>query len=175
MFFLQGGIMMVLAGMVYQDFRFRGIYWWLFPLLLMLFVADAVLRSVFVSTVSAAGGNVLFLTVQVLLLSGYVSLRQGRLTNIFRGYLGLGDLLFLLCISFCFSFLNYIAFYLLSLMIVIVLTLIFSGRSRAEKQKIPLAGYQALLLILLMGARYFINGIDLRSDVLLLNLLPYGN
>ncbi len=175
MYFLQWGITIVLIAMVYQDFKFRGIYWWLFPLLLLLFVLDAILRSVFVSTISAAGSNVFFLAVQVLLLSGYVSLRQGKLTNIFKGYLGLGDLLFLLCISFCFSFLNYIAFYLLSLLLVILLTLVFNGRGGAKKQKIPLAGYQALLLILLMCSRYFIKGTDFRSDIMLLNLLPYGN
>jgi hypothetical protein len=175
MFFLQGGIMMVLAWMVYQDFRFRGIYWWLFPLLLMLFVFDAVLRLSFIGTVMAAGSNVLFLAVQMLLLSGYVSLRKKRLTNIFKGYLGLGDLLFLLCLSFCFSFLNYILFYLLSLMLVIVLTLVFNGHSGGGQKKIPLAGYQALFFILLMGAGFLIKGFDLRSDTVLLNLLPYGN
>jgi hypothetical protein len=175
MFFLQGGIMMVLAGMVYQDFKFRGIYWWLFPLLLFLFVLDALLHFTFAGTLSSAGANLLFLSAQVLFLSAYVSLRNRKLTNIFKGYFGLGDLLFLLCLSFCFSFLNYIAFYLLSLMLVILLTLVFNGRSGDKGKKIPLAGYQALFLILLLGIGFFIKGFDLRSDTLLLNLLPYGN
>lgn len=175
MFLLQVGIMTVLAVMVYQDFRFRGIYWWLFPVLLVLFGLDGLFRSAFVATLSSAGANLLFLSAQVLFLSAYVSLRNGKLTNIFRGYIGLGDLLFLLCISFCFSFLNYIVFYLLSLILVIVLALVFSNRDGAKKQKIPLAGYQALFLILLLGAVFFIKGFSLWSDTVLLNLLSYGN
>lgn len=175
MFFLQGGIMMVLAGMVYQDFRFRGIYWWLFPLLLMLFVLDVWLRYAFGRLAATAGSNIIFLIVQMFLLTGYVSLRKRKLTNIFKGYFGLGDLLFLLCIAFYFSCLNYIAFYLLSLVIVIVLTLIFNGRSRAEKEKIPLAGYQALLLILIMTVSFFIKSVNVHSDAVFFNLLPYGN
>lgn len=174
MFFLQGGILMVLAVMVYQDFRFRGIYWWLFPLLLSFFLMDAFLRSTLMNTMSEALRCVLFLIAQIVLLSLYVSLRRGRLINIFKGYLGLGDLLFLLCIAFCFSFLTYIFFYLSSLMVVILLAMIF-GRSGAEYEKIPLAGYQALFLIVLMGLTYILHGMSLRSDTLLLNLLSYGN
>lgn len=175
MLFLHGAIMMVLAGMVYQDFRFRGIYWWLFPLLLMLFVLEVWLRYSFAHLAATAGSNIIFLIVQMFLLTGYVSLRRRKLTNIFKGYFGLGDLFFLLCIAFYFSCLNYIAFYLLSLMIVIVLTLIFGRRSTAEKEKIPLAGYQALLLILIMTDGFFLKSINIHSDSIFFNLLPYGN
>jgi len=172
---LQGGIMMVLVGMVYQDFKFRGIYWWLFPLLLLLFVLDVLQRYSFARLAATAGSNMIFIIVQMSLLTSYVSLRRRKFTNIFKGYFGLGDLLFLLCIAFYFSCLNYIAFYLLSLMIVIVLTLIFGKRSRAEKEKIPLAGYQALLLILIMATSFFVKSLNIHSDTVFFNLLPYGN
>jgi len=172
MYFVQGGIVLVLAGMVYQDFKYRGIYWWLFPLLLVLFVLEGYLNISFSDTVKAAAANVFFVLLQVLLLSGYISLKMGRLTNIFKGYLGLGDLLFLVSISFCFSFLNYVLFYLASLMLVILLTLLFR---KAKEQKIPLAGYQALLLILLLTVGHFTKGFDLRSDISLFKLMPYGN
>ena len=175
MLLLQGGIMMVLVGMVYQDFKFRGIYWWLFPLLLSLFLLDVWLRYSFARLAATAGSNIIFLIVQMFLLTVYVSLRKRKFTNIFKGYFGLGDLLFLLCIAFYFSCLNYIAFYLLSLMIVIVLTLTFGDRSRAEKEKIPLAGYQALLLLLIMTASFFIKSVNIHSDSIFFNLLPYGN
>ncbi|MGN8055115.1 hypothetical protein ACTJKN_02505 [Pedobacter sp. 22163] len=141
----------------------------------MLFVLDIWLRYAFVRLAATAGSNIIFIIVQMFLLTAYVSLRKRKFTNIFKGYFGLGDLLFLLCIAFYFSCLNYIAFYLLSLMIVVVLTLIFSGRNRAEKEKIPLAGYQALFLILIMIVSFLIKSVDIHSDEVFFNLLPYGN
>lgn len=174
MFLVLGGIILVLAGMVYQDFRYRGIYWWLFPLLLILFIVEGALSTAFTEMIRAAGCNVFFLMVQVILLSGYISVKTGRLTNIFKGYLGLGDLLFLLSISFCFSFLNFVLFYLVSLLLVILFTLLFGKREKTKNEKIPLAGYQALLLLVVLLASHFFKGLDLRTDFSLINL-PYGN
>ncbi|MGM9475195.1 hypothetical protein ACS5PU_02150 [Pedobacter sp. GSP4] len=174
MFLVQGGMVLVLAAMAYQDFRYRGIYWWLFPVLLFLIIAEAYLGGTVADRIRYAAANVSFILFQVLLLSAYISLRVGRLTNIFNGYLGLGDLLYLLCISPAFPFLNYVFFYVASLMLVILLSLLFRKTAKVNGSKIPLAGYQALLLMLVLTVGHFSTAFDFRSGVSLFNLLPDG-
>ncbi|MBB6239884.1 hypothetical protein HDC90_004546 [Pedobacter sp. AK013] len=175
MFLLQGGIFMVLAGMVYQDFKYRGIYWWMFPVLLLLMAAATVKVLGFTFTISLAVKNGMFLALQFAVLTGYTSVKQKKLTNIFDGFFGLGDLLFLVVLCFGFSFLNYVLFYLLSLMLIILFTAIFGHQDKTHGKKIPLAGYQALLFMILMAADWFTPHINLLADDHLLNLLGYGS
>ncbi|MFC1223748.1 hypothetical protein ACFE6N_08060 [Pedobacter sp. BG31] len=175
MFLLQGAIFMVLAGMVYQDFKYRGIYWWMFPILFLLMTTATVQVLGFSGTVAQAGKSILFLALQFAVLTGYISIKQKKLTNIFDGFFGLGDLLFLVVLCVGFSFLNYVLFYLLSLMFIILFTAIFGYQSTAHGKKIPLAGYQALLFMILMAISWFTPAINLLSDDHLINLLGYGN
>ncbi|CAH0304069.1 hypothetical protein SRABI27_04854 [Pedobacter sp. Bi27] len=175
MFLLQGGIFMVLAGMLYQDLKYRGIYWWMFPILLLLLAIGTVQILGFSEMIAQVVKSCLFLGLQFLALTAYISIRQKKLTNVFNGFFGLGDLLFLLAISFGFSFLNYVLFYLLSLMMVVLFTAIFGHHTQAHGKKIPLAGYQALLLMILMAVSWYKPVINLLSDENLINLLSYGS
>ena len=175
MFLLQGGIFMVLTGMVYQDFKYRGIYWWMFPILLLLMAMATVQVLGGAATISQAIKNSLFLGLQFAVLTGYISIKQKKLTNIFDGFFGLGDLLFLVVLCFGFSFLNFVLFYLLSLMVIILLTAFFGYQSAAHGKKIPLAGYQALMYMLLMAVSWYTPLINLLADDNLINLLGYGN
>ncbi|MCX2496391.1 hypothetical protein OQX63_23070 [Pedobacter sp. PF22-3] len=175
MYLLQGAIFMVLAGIVYQDFKYRGIYWWMFPAIFLLMTTATVQVLGFIETISQAGKSGLFLALQFAVLTGYISIKQKKLTNIFDGFFGLGDLLFLVVLCFGFSFLNYVFFYLLSLMLIILLTAIFGYQSTAHGKKIPLAGYQALIFMILMAISSFIPNINLLADDHLINLLGYGN
>lgn len=175
MFLLQGSVFMVLACMVYQDFKYRGIYWWMFPVLFLLMATATVQVLGFTETIAQAGKSVLFLVLQFVVLTGYISIKQKKLTNIFDGFFGLGDLLFLVVLCVGFSFLNYVLFYLLSLMLIILFTAIFGYQSTAHGKKIPLAGYQALLFMVLTAISWFTPAINLLSDDHLINLLGYGN
>lgn len=175
MFFLQGGIFMVLAGMVYQDLNYRGIYWWMFPALLLLLATSTIQVLDFSVMISQVIKSILFLGLQFLVLTVYISIRQKKMTNIFDGFFGLGDLLFLVAVSFGFSFLNYVLFYLLSLMVVVIFSAIFGIDSKLHGKKIPLAGYQALLYMLLMAGSWYTPVINLLSDENLINLLSYGS
>nr|WP_315422888.1 hypothetical protein [uncultured Pedobacter sp.] len=175
MFFLQAGILMVLAGMVYQDLKYRGIYWWMFPALLLLLAISTIQVLGFSVMMAQVAKSLIFLGLQFLVLTAYISIRQKKLTNIFEGFFGLGDLLFLVAISFGFSFLNYVLFYLLSLMVVVIFSAIFGVDSKLHGKKIPLAGYQALLLILLTAGSWYTPVLNLLSDENLINLLIYGS
>jgi hypothetical protein len=175
MLVLKAGIIGILAGMAYQDFRYRGIYWWMFPILAILFGFHTLHSTNLKSMVSAATSSCLFIGVQLLILTIYLSLKRSRMINIFSGFFGLGDFLFLVAISVGFSFLNFVVFYMTSLLLVVLWSLVSPNKSEGQANKIPLAGYQALLLggVLLIDWR--VANFSLHADEFLNNLLVYGN
>ena len=164
---------MVLAFMAYQDFKFRGISWWLFPLLFFGLLIYCNMLTGWHSVYSSVTLNAVFLLSQVVFLTLYISLKEGRLTNIFNGFFGLGDLLFLCCATCCFSVSNYIVFYIIGLFLTIAVTLAFKFFRSQVKDKIPLAGYQAILLIVVMLADRVQDGWHMFSDVMLLDFTGF--
>ncbi|AZI24064.1 hypothetical protein EA772_01415 [Pedobacter sp. G11] len=144
---LLGGIIMVLGMMFYQDLKYRGIYWWLFPLLFLGLFAHSVFVSGCMNVLMISLWNSSFVLLQVFLLTLYISFRKWKLTNIFEGYFGIGDLLFLISIACAFSVVNYVMFYIVSLLLCILLTLLLKYNKNHSGEKIPLAGYQSLMLI----------------------------
>ncbi|HEY8400583.1 MAG TPA: hypothetical protein VIK89_04940, partial [Cytophagaceae bacterium] len=135
----------LLIFIFYQDYKYRAVYWFLFPLLALTFL----LYNLNMAGWQEVGNNMLinlgFISTQLALLTLYFSLKYRRLVNISDSLLGLGDILFLLVLGVLFSPLNFIVYYLLSLLIVLLVAVLLriSGR---ELGKIPLAGIQAILL-----------------------------
>ncbi|RZJ76960.1 MAG: hypothetical protein EOO45_00320 [Flavobacterium sp.] len=144
---LLGGIIMMLGMMFYQDLKYRGIYWWLFPLLFFGLFFYSGIVSGWLNVLEFSLWNSSFVLLQVFLLTLYISLRNRKLTNIFKGYFGMGDLLFLICTACAFSVVNYVVFYVVSLLLSILLTLLLKYAMMYSGEKIPLAGYQSLMLI----------------------------
>ena len=159
-----------LLYLLYQDIRYRSIYWICFPVLLFLMIIlgfqeikvfDIIQNSIF---------NAGFLLIQLLLLTLYFSIKQGRLVNITDGLIGWGDVLFLFSISCYLSPINYIAFYMLSLLVILSIIIICAA-SKKENLKIPLAGLQALLLVVFLVVDWTNTRINIHSDNWLLTLL----
>ncbi len=138
-------IIIVFALILYQDLRYRGVHWVLFPLLLAagLFLAyDRLLLS-------EIAYNLLFLLFILTALSLYLSIKFGRLINITKGFFGLGDVLFLIAIIPLFSFREYLIFFTLGTLAALLLHLLSAG---IRKQKsIPYAGYMAFAGALCVG------------------------
>ncbi len=164
-------ICMFLLAIAWQDFKYRAVYWWLFPLL---FVALG-LWQYFLQNSGVLSDKIFynnsFIAFQLLFIWAYLSLKEHRAVNIFKGYFGLGDLLFLISISVYFSFLNYAVFYLSSLFLVIVFSLVKNMLAKKEDIKIPLAGYQAILVMICILVDEFFLKINFGSDVWLVNYL----
>jgi hypothetical protein len=74
-------------------------------------------------------------------------------------YLGVGDLLFFLVVAIAFSPVNFILFNVLSFVIALVGSLTIGGR----KQTIPLAGWQAMVLLFVFATGW-IGNVDLYND-----------
>lgn len=171
MLILQTFLLLVLALIAWQDFKFRAVYWWLFPLLFALIVMLKMQDSTWSLITNNLLANSLFLGAQLLCLSLYFSIKERRWVNLFKTYFGLGDLLFLCCLTIYFSLLNYILFYVATLFLIILITVCTQWMVKKADPKIPLAGWQAILLFGLLLLEQTPYKIDLISTFGLTNYL----
>jgi hypothetical protein len=109
--------------------------------------------------------------IQLLLVSAYFSVRQKSLVNITNELLGWGDILLLLSAAFYLSVLNFIFFYLISLMMSLAIWLIWQVLSGKKDTKIPLAGLQAIGLVLFLMSDWYGLHFNAADDTWLLNLI----
>ncbi|MDF2456910.1 MAG: type leader peptidase [Cytophagaceae bacterium] len=150
--------MVLLAGVVYEDFRERAVHLWLFPLL----IAAALCHDTVHFEWEHLLINLTVLLIQLLVLTTYFSFKHKQIINITQTYLGWGDILFWLVLCCLFSPLNFIVFYMSSLCLAVVGSLLIPV-FRAEGSRIPLAGMQALLLVLFLAFAHWSN-MALRND-----------
>jgi hypothetical protein len=137
--------LLLLGIVVYQDFKLRLISWVLIPLLFVLqsFISYKALpleTSLFYFII-----NVGFIGLQLICLTLYFSIKNKRFTNIVNSYLGIGDILFFFILCMSFSPVNFILFYLGSILMTLI-GFIFYSLIHGNKE-IPLAGAMALCLI----------------------------
>jgi hypothetical protein len=77
-----------------------------------------------------------------------MSLKNKKFINPFTNYFGLGDFLFFLSVTPLFLTYNFILFFILTFVFSIILQILF--QKRMKEKTIPLAGFSALLLMLLV-------------------------
>jgi len=143
-------ILLCLGFICYQDMRYRAVYWICFPVLAALLFVLKQQEMQWKEALIETGYGIVFFGTQLVLLWIYFSLKNRKLTDITSGYLGLGDILFLMAITFYLSPVNYILFYIGSLIVVLIYTLGQRIFLKKEEPEIPLAGLQALLLGLVL-------------------------
>lgn len=162
-------ILVLLMCVFVQDMTSRSVYWFLFPALTVLFIITHILaKQPPTEWLEKSVWSLAFLTLQVVLLWGYFSLKNRRLINIADGMIGWGDILFLISLAFYLSLLNFIVFYLSSLVLILLAALICSLFFPVKK--IPLAGWQALIFALLLAGNHLFFHWNLMNDG---NWLPY--
>lgn len=139
--FIQLSILLILMVMGLQDFRYRAISWYAFPLLAILMLLgnkDFSITEAFV--------NICFLLINFSLATLIISLNNQRFTNLLKSHIGWGDLLMLLCLSLYFSPVNFFVFYLSSLVFIAIATGTYMLLAKPKNYTIPLAGMQGMLL-----------------------------
>lgn len=149
---------MIICGCItYQDIRHRAVSWLLFPALMITgFLLSFSAAGSWIALLERTGINLLFVLVQLLFLYAYFFLRHGDRLLIGKK-IGLGDILFWLAASAFFSFFQFILFYTLSLAFsLIVYLLLFRSPWSESRPTIPLAGLQALFLILFISTLIFL-------------------
>jgi hypothetical protein len=139
-------LILLLVVACYQDWKFRAIYWFIFPLIAM----DALLIF-FIQQWNwkVLGLNLIFVIAVMMLLFLYVSAREKKWTNLFENHFGMGDVLFFLAITPLFNSTNYMLFFISGM--IFSATLHGLVNLRKTSKTIPLAGYLSLYLVALKG------------------------
>jgi len=163
--------LLILIMIFLQDMRSRSVYWFLFPLLVLLLLTIRLQHQTLSALYQPVLINMGFLTLQLLILSIYFSLKNKKWINITNQLLGLGDVLFLLSITFYLSVLNFLFFYMISLTGVLLLWLSWQALSAKKNKYIPLAGFQSLIFILFLASDWWCWSFDLTDDAWLLHLI----
>lgn len=160
---LQIVILSCLAFICCQDLLCRAVYWWCFPVLAILMgVLKYNLLGLEHTLIDVAYG-LFFLITQLFILWIYFSAKHKKLINITDNYLGWGDVLFLIAIPFYLSPVNYVLFYVVSLILVLLYALT-TTKLITNNKHIPLAGLQAALLGIAMIIDYAVPNLVLYED-----------
>lgn len=164
----------VLLILAIQDFRLRAVHWILFPILLMLFIADSLSQVDLNDYIFDISINLLLVCVQGVILFVYYSVQGRKLKHILTSILGLGDIFFIIIMAFAFSWTSFILFYIAGLIFALffwMIRILITGNSR---ELVPLAGLLAVYMILVIIAGALVPEIS-RSSNLLNNLYQYVN
>jgi hypothetical protein len=165
-------IFAILLLVFVQDIGTKSVYWVLFPVLTALFILlHIVQHHSFAQTWQPVVINVSFLIIQFLIISVYFSIKNRTWINITDGFLGWGDILLLLSIAFYLSVLNFLFFYISSLIVSLLIWLGWQVLSKERNKHIPLAGFQALIFIVILAGDWWFKLFDLTNDNWLLYLI----
>ncbi|WP_419698999.1 hypothetical protein [Mucilaginibacter sp. NFX135] len=153
-FYLQILVLLLLGLVWIQDLRYRAVSWIIFPFLLggmalLRWISGETFADVWPQLLS----NIGLLLMILLLLTLYIWIKSRRLVNITKQYLGSGDILFFLVLACSLSVLNFYFFFVTSLFCI---ALVQAAWSTINKNKqIPLAGLQALFLMLFLSCDWW--------------------
>ncbi len=158
----------LLGFVAWQDFKYRGVYWFLFPLLIGIrFLKISVLK------IPWSAGNISINLLLLLFMLGflYVWMRMRKEhDSAIRPYLGLGDVLFFVVLTTIFPPMAFVGFQLLSLTITLIAAILLRIKAHLN-DSVPLAGFQAVLLIPFMGYEFYIYPLFVNYSLLLETLM----
>ncbi|WP_292939378.1 hypothetical protein [Mucilaginibacter sp. 44-25] len=151
--------------MFIQDVQSRSISWPLFPMLglcglviqlRLAYPAGEIIRFTLL--------NLAFLILQYLCVRLYFRLARGRQTKVIDALIGCGDLLFLLCVAFILPTATFIIFYAASLFFILIGWALYRWLRSNGNKHVPLAGLQALLLLIFASGDWLFGWYRLFDD-----------
>ncbi len=165
---IRGGMMMMLALLGYQDLKSRQVSWVIFP---FLFVGAIWLGKTKVGWEGAGLNaiiNICILGIQMLVMMAYFKMKGIGMKDLLKSYIGLGDLLMFLVVAMLCAPLNYLPFFIGSLIVSIILFLGYNAivSEKRKAKSIPLAGLQAIMIIIT-----FLTPMDLYEDKFMVDLI----
>ncbi len=145
----QAVVVSVLLLIAYEDFRYRSIRIFLFPILAFALFWFTV-RNTPVEEIAANAVLNTFYVLLILLMSFLYLYFFRKKAFMPSQYLGVGDLLFLLCVSMCFDPVDFVMFITASMFAAILFHFVLSSLFRRYRlmHVVPLAGYQSFCLLI---------------------------
>lgn len=165
--FLFGIIIIILVLIAYQDYQERAVSFWVFPVLAGLFITyhfmDISMPEYLFNTVI----NLSFCVIQYLVLTLYFSVRHKQVIHIADKFLGWGDIVMTLVLCLVFPPLVFFLFFFVSLLVATILGIYLHYHHKT----IPLAGIQAIVLIIWIMMVRFIIGFSINDDSWIIDFL----
>jgi hypothetical protein len=128
-------------------------------------IGTTIIKSTFI--------NLAIISFQILILWGWIKIREGNSGNNLWLKFGEGDLFMLAILAINLSALNYLFFVILASLISIIIWVGFSRMRNFKNQTIPFAGFLAVETIILRILQMTGDGTNYYSDNYILNLI-YG-
>ena len=156
----------LLSVIVFQDFKYREISWFLIPLLFVGFIGYAMLNIEVGELLTYFGINLYMVFSTLLGATLIISIKNRKITNIIDTYFGLGDLLFFVVLTTVFSPINFLLFFIGSIFIT---ALIYGSITLFRKKQVltPLAGAMSILLIISIVTEQLLSDFNFYNDILL--------
>ncbi|MFW0739841.1 hypothetical protein [Flavobacterium sp. T12S277] len=152
MWYLKLILILVFAIVLYQDFKSRLVYWFLYPVIGILAFAIQLYTVPLNIAIYNLGVNLLL--VSFILGVGFLYLKLRNL-NI-KNSIGIGDILFFVFISCTFSTVSFIVLFVFALLFSLLLHFVLSIKK--EEETVPLAGYMALFFGAVYAMTFLCNG-----------------
>jgi hypothetical protein len=140
-------ISLLLIAIAFEDIRYKAVHALLFP---ALFAAAIALRSIETGFRDLAADffcNLLLIFFNLVLVTLYFSVKQGKPVNITKGMLSWGDIIFFTCCAALIPFRWFCIFLPVSLVFSLLLWFIIMAFSAKKDRQVPLAGLQAVFVL----------------------------
>ena len=170
-YLIEIGLIGLLSVVIYQDFKYRAVSWIVFP---VLFVVSLMLALGEINGFQLMQGAMVNLSLVALIFIGltiYFSVKEKALTNIINKYIGIADLLLLMVIALLFSPVNFIMYYVISLVIITAGSAVYLISKKNVNAEIPLAGAFSIVLIACIVYAGITGDINFYNDEFVMELL----
>lgn len=138
---------LTLITIAVQDFKQRLVFWFLFPVLALLFFLKNQQLSYLEVGLTDIALNFSIIVLILIYLKVFFSLRSKKWVKIIDNKIGLGDILFFAALAFLFPLINFFAFLWLSFIIIVLVYGSAILLKLKTSRSIPLAGILATFLI----------------------------
>lgn len=171
MFLLDFITVIILAIIIYQDFKIKAISWYLLPVLFIPVIIKGLQYLCFQLLLQYFLINIVFVLLLFIGVTIYYSIKNKKLTNIINTSIGLGDILFFIVLCSTFSTINFIIFILITLILISIIYGILIYLLKISDKRIPLAGNMAIFLIILILLNFIVKVFNFYDDNLVLSIL----
>lgn len=151
MWYLKLILVIVFGFVLYQDFKSRLVYWFLYPIIGILGFAIQLYKLPLSIVLINLGFNLLFVILILSIAIMYSKFRKLDLKNT----IGIGDILFFIFITGTFSIVSFLVLFVFSLLFSLMLHLVLSNKKKQDT--VPLAGYMSLFFGVIYTASFFFN------------------
>lgn len=144
--FAIAGLLLCLFIVLFQDWKYRHIHV-ILPVAIFSFSLYITQQQNNIAF-KIISYNTIFFLIILSILTIYMSIKNKQFLNPFENYFGLGDLLFYIAITPLFLLQKYVLFFILSMVFAVAMQ--FGLKKIMKHETVPLAGFSALLLIILI-------------------------